>query len=229
MVNVTTSSIAREAQAVLDLNAGPEIGVASTKAFTAQLMALLGVALKAGRDRGVLTDAALAAGVAEMTTVPRVVSEALRLAPEIAEAAKRLATAPTIYFLGRGVNYPMALEAALKMKEISYIHAEAHAAGELKHGPIALIERGTPVLVFDGPDGLGEKTASNVAEIAARGAKVIRVGPGADSDLRTPYAGPLASSFAYAVVAQLLAYDVAVEKGTDVDQPRNLAKSVTVE
>ena len=123
----------------------------------------------------------------------------------------------------------MALEAALKMKEISYIHAEAHAAGELKHGPIALIETGTPVVVFDGPDGLADKTASNVAEIEARGAAVIRVGPGADSDLRTPSAGTLASSFAYAVVAQLLAYEVAVEKGTDVDQPRNLAKSVTVE
>src|SRR6056297_950468 len=210
IVNVPTSSIAREADAILDIQAGPEIGVASTRAFTGQLMALLGIALKAGRDRGALDTASVARAVEELASVPRIVGATLRMAPEIAATAKTLAAASDIYFLGRGVNYPLALEAALKMKEISYIHAEAYAAGELKHGPIALIERGTPVLVFDGPDGLGEKTASNVAEIAARGAKVIRVGPGADSDLRTPCAGPLASSFAYAVVAQLLAYDVAV-------------------
>lgn len=229
VVNVTTSSIARQAQAILDLDAGPEIGVASTKAFTAQLMALLGVALKVGRDRAVLSDAALAAGVAEITQVPRLVSDTLGLAPVISEVAKSLATAANIYFLGRGVNYPMALEAALKLKEISYIHAEAFAAGELKHGPIALIEPGTRVVVFDGPYGLNEKTASNVAEIVARGAIVTRVGPDAGCDIRTPMAGPLASSFANAVVAQLLAYHVALEKGSDVDQPRNLAKSVTVE
>ena len=229
VVNVTTSSIAREAQAVLDIAAGPEIGVASTKAFTAQLLALMGIALKAGRDRGMLSDAALATAVGEIASVPRLVAETLQLAPQISEVAKRLATAPNVYFLGRDVNYPMALEAALKMKEISYIHAEAFAAGVLKHGPIALIERGTPVIVFDGPGRLAEKTASNVAEIEARGARATRVGPGAGCDLRTPMAGALASSFPYAVVAQLLAYDVAVEKGSDVDQPRNLAKSVTVE
>ncbi|OWV39214.1 glutamine--fructose-6-phosphate transaminase (isomerizing) [Mameliella alba] len=229
VVNVTTSSIAREAQAVLDIAAGPEIGVASTKAFTAQLLALMGIALKAGRDRGVLSDAALATAVGEIASIPCLVAETLQLAPQISEVAKSLATAPNVYFLGRDVNYPMALEAALKMKEISYIHAEAFAAGELKHGPIALIERGTPIIVFDGPDRLAEKIASNVSEIEARGSRVIRVGPGAGCELRTPMAGPLSSSFAQAIVAQLLAYDVAVEKGTDVDQPRNLAKSVTVE
>jgi len=229
IVNVPTSSIAREADAILDIQAGPEIGVASTKAFTGQLMALLGIALKAGRDRGALDTASVARAVEELASVPRIVGATLRMAPEIAATAKTLAAASDIYFLGRGVNYPLALEAALKMKEISYIHAEAYAAGELKHGPIALIESGTPVVVFDGPDGLAEKTDSNVAEIAARGAAVVRIGPGEQCDLRIPEAAPLAAPFAYAVVAQLLAYFAAVEKGTDVDQPRNLAKSVTVE
>ncbi|WP_372921941.1 glutamine--fructose-6-phosphate transaminase (isomerizing), partial [Roseovarius sp.] len=229
LVNVTTSSIAREAEAVLDLAAGPEIGVASTKAFTAQLMALLGIALKAGRDRGALSETELGRAVDDLATVPRVVSEALQAAPQIAAVAKELAGASNMFFLGRGVHYPMALEAALKMKEITYIQAEAYAAGELKHGPIALIETGTPVVVFDGPEALAEKTAANIAEITARGARVIRVGADAACDLRVPKASPLVESFALAAVAQLLAYEVAVAKGTDVDQPRNLAKSVTVE
>jgi glucosamine--fructose-6-phosphate aminotransferase (isomerizing) len=229
VVNVTTSSAAREADAVLDIKAGPEIGVASTKAFTGQVMALLGIALKAGQDRGVLSKQDIATMVAEMASIPRVVAETLRAAPEISALAKRLSGARDVFFLGRGVHYPMALEAALKMKEISYIHAEAYAAGELKHGPIALIDRGTPVVVFDGPEELHDKTASNVAEIEARGADVIRVGASEACDIRIPPAAPLAASFSYAVVAQLLAYEVAVGKDTDVDQPRNLAKSVTVE
>ncbi|SHM69748.1 glutamine--fructose-6-phosphate transaminase [Roseovarius litoreus] len=229
VVNVPTSSIAREADAILELQAGPEIGVASTKAFTGQLMALMAVALKAGRDRGALCDARLAEAITELTSVPRIVADTLRLVPAVETAARRLAEASDLYFLGRDVHYPIAREAALKMKEISYIHAEAYAAGELKHGPIALIDEGTPVVVFDNLGALHEKTASNTAEVAARGAEVVRIGPEEGAALRTPEAGPHATGFAYAVVAQLLAYFVAVEKGTDVDQPRNLAKSVTVE
>ncbi len=229
VVNVPTSSIAREADAFLDIHAGPEIGVASTKAFSGQLMALMALALKAGRDRGVLSEDRLATVIEELVSVPRIVSETLRLVPVIEGEARRLAKASDIYFIGRASNYPLALEAALKMKEISYIHAEAYAAGELKHGPIALIDQGTPLVVFDNIGSLNEKTASNVAEVVARGAEVLRIGPGEDCALRVPESGPLATAFAYAVVAQLLAYFVSVEKGTDVDQPRNLAKSVTVE
>ncbi len=229
IVNVPTSSIARASDAILNIQAGPEIGVASTKAFTGQLMALMALALKAGRDRGVLSEDRLGALVTELTSVPRIVGDTLRLAPEIDALARRLAPASDIYFLGRDVNYPLALEAALKMKEISYIHAEAYAAGELKHGPIALVENGTPVVIFENPGELNEKTASNAAEVAARGADLVTIGPSKDSSLRTTAAGPIATAFSYAVVAQLLAYFVAVTKGTDVDQPRNLAKSVTVE
>ena len=156
-------------------------------------------------------------------------SETLKLAPGVAAAARHLSQATDLYFLGRGAHYPLALEAALKMKEISYIHAEAYAAGELKHGPIALIDHGTPVVVFDNVGDLNEKTASNVSEVVARGAEILRVGATEDCALRIPRAGPIASVFAGAAVAQLLAYFVAVERGTDVDQPRNLAKSVTVE
>lgn len=229
IVNVATSSIAREADDVLDIHAGPEIGVASTKAFTGQLMALAALALKAGQARGVLDDEQVADLMREMTTVPFVLSETLQLAPDVAAAARHLSKATDVYFLGRGAHYPIALEAALKMKEISYIHAEAYAAGELKHGPIALIDHGTPVVVFDNVCSLNEKTASNVSEVVARGADVLRIGASEGCALRIPTAGPIASVFAGTVVAQLLAYFVAVEKGTDVDQPRNLAKSVTVE
>src|SRR6056297_567694 len=202
VVNVASSSIAREADAILDIQAGPEIGVASTKAFTGQALALMGLALKAGRDRGVLSEARLAHLLEELTTLPRIVAETLRLAPEIEAAAQHLAPASDMYFLGRGGNFPLALEAALKMNEISYIHAEAYAAGELKHGPIALIDDGTPVVVFESVDGLNEKTASNTAEVAARGAKVVRIGPREGCDLRVPDAGAIATAFAYAGVAQ---------------------------
>lgn len=229
IVNAPNSSIAREADAILDIHAGPEIVVASTKAFTGQLAAFLTVAVKAAQDRGCITEERHKEIVEELLSVPRVVRETLQTAPAITAIGSKLASATDMYFLGRGTHYPLALEAALKMKEISYIHAEAYAAGELKHGPIALIETGTPVVVFDSSGELGEKTASNVAVVVARGAEVVRVGASQDCTLRIPEVGPNATSFAYAVVAQLLAYFVSVEKGTDVDQPRNLAKSVTVE
>lgn len=229
VVNAPHSSIAREADSILNIEAGPEIGVASTKAFTGQLAALMAIALKAAQDRNVIADERRKNLIHELMTVPRIVRETLQTAPRIAEISRQLAKAKDIYFLGRATNYPLALEAALKMKEISYIHAEAYAAGELKHGPIALIEEGTPVVVFDNLGEIKEKTASNVAEVAARGAHILRVGPSGDCDMRIPTAGLVPMSFAYAVVAQLLAYFVSVERGTDVDQPRNLAKSVTVE
>ncbi|EDM69929.1 glucosamine--fructose-6-phosphate aminotransferase, isomerizing [Roseobacter sp. AzwK-3b] len=229
VVNVSTSSVAREADAVLDIQAGPEIGVASTKAFTGQLLALMGVALSAGRQRGALGTDDLAELVSELTSLPRIVADTLGRAADVEAAASELATASDIYVLGRDVNYPLALEAALKIKEISYIHAEAYAAGELKHGPIALIDQGTPVIMFDSQGDLHEKTSSNVAEVSARGAKLVRIGASQECDLLVPEAGKITTSFAYAVIAQLLAYFIAVAKGTDVDQPRNLAKSVTVE
>ncbi|RBI69016.1 glutamine--fructose-6-phosphate transaminase (isomerizing) [Roseovarius sp. TE539] len=229
VVNVTTSSIARAAEAVIDIAAGPEIGVASTKAFTGQALALLVMALKVGHARDVLSRHDVEKHVEHIASVPGCVAGMLDLAEPIRAIARRLAPQRDVYFLGRGENWPLAREAALKMKEISYIHAEAYAAGELKHGPIALIEPGTPVVVFENLDSLKEKTASNITEVAARGADVIRIGPGDDCDLRLPETTGIGSVFAYAVVAQLLAYFVAVEKGTDVDQPRNLAKSVTVE
>ena len=229
IVNVPTSTIARCADAILDIQVGPEIGVASTKAFTGQLMALMAVVLKAAQERGVLTGDDFTTAVEEFGTIPRIVGETLRMEADIKAAAVNLASVAHIFFLGRGTSYPLALEAALKMKEISYIHAEAYAAGELKHGPIALIEPGTPVVVFESADALRAKTASNVAEVQARGAVIVRVGSDECCALRVPDAGPIATAFAYTVVAQLLAYFVAVAKGTDVDQPRNLAKSVTVE
>lgn len=229
LVNVATSSIAREAEHMLDIEAGPEIGVASTKAFTGQLLSLLGLALKAAQERKHLTDDVLCSLIEDMTGIARVVAETLAGDDEIREVARAIAPARHAFFLGRGVNYPLALEAALKLKEISYIHAEGYAAGELKHGPIALIEPGTPVIVFDNPGPLQEKTRSNAAEVRAREARVWTIGPAPDSNIRTPESGSISTTFAYAAVAQMLAYHVALEKGTDVDQPRNLAKSVTVE
>jgi glucosamine--fructose-6-phosphate aminotransferase (isomerizing) len=229
VVNVATSSIAREADAILDILAGPEIGVASTKAFTGQVAALMALALKIAVARKTVCDDILASAIGDIATVPMIVRKTLEGAKEIEAAARDLAQSSDIYFLGRDVNYPIALEAALKLKEISYIHSEAYAAGELKHGPIALIDNGTPVVVFESPGLLGEKTASNVAEVEARGAKVVAVGSSVAADIQVPASGPIAACFAYAAVAQLIAYFVAVEKGTDVDQPRNLAKSVTVE
>ena len=238
VVNVRESTIAREAHAIVPTTAGPEIGVASTKAFTAQLSVLAALAVGAARVRGVIDEATEATHVADLMSLPRLVSETLKLEPETIEIAKAIAPARDVLYLGRGVFYPIALEGALKLKEISYAHAEGYAAGELKHGPIALIEDGVPVIVIAPEDELMEKTLSNMQEVRARGAKVILItdaagvasaGSSADHVLEIPSAGLLAAPILATIPIQLIAYHAAVARGTDVDQPRNLAKSVTVE
>ena len=230
VVNVTTSSIAREADAILDIAAGPEIGVASTKAFTGQLLSLLGVALKAGYERAVLSEAQLAGLVTDISSLPRLMTETFKLEHQAQEIGASLAQATDAYFLGRGILYPIALEGALKLKEISYIHAEGYAAGELKHGPIALIDDGVPVIVLSSNDELNEKTQSNAAEVAARGARLIEVGCVVAADqLELPLVPNLLEPFLQAMAVQMISYFAALSKGTDVDQPKNLAKSVTVE
>lgn len=231
VVNVPTSSIAREADAVFDIAAGPEIGVASTKAFTGQLLALLGIALTAGYQRGALSNDDVAAYVSDLSALPRLMSEALRAEGRAQDIGSSLVTANDAYFLGRGIFYPIALEAALKLKEISYIHAEGYAAGELKHGPIALIDHDVPVIVLASNDSLQEKTLSNAAEVAARGARVVFVGTNVSSanDLQLPDVPDLALPFVQSLAVQMISYFAALAKGTDVDQPKNLAKSVTVE
>ncbi len=238
VVNVPTSSIARESDVALPILAGVEVGVASTKAFTCQLLTLLILALKAGRDRGRLTDAALAAHLADLATLPGLMNQALSREGEIAALSEELAEAQDVLFLGRGAMFPLALEGALKLKEISYIHAEGYASGELKHGPIALIDKTVPVIVLAPRDGLFDKTVSNMQEVMARHGKVLLItdaggqnaaGDGAWRVLTLPPAPDLLAPILYAVPAQLLAYHTACAKGTDVDQPRNLAKSVTVE
>ncbi|MFQ5622152.1 MAG: glutamine--fructose-6-phosphate transaminase (isomerizing) [Paracoccaceae bacterium] len=238
VVNVPESSIAREADATLQIMAGPEIGVASTKAFTCQLSVLAVLAIHAARQRGHLDADGERQLTAALSTLPRAMSGAIGLAGQIAHLARDLAKARDILFLGRGALYPLALEGALKLKEISYIHAEGYASGELKHGPIALIDDTVPVICFAPVDGLFDKTVSNMQEVLARGGRVLLVtdaeGAAAASEgvwktLVMPKADPFVAPILYAVPAQLLAYYTAVEKGTDVDQPRNLAKSVTVE
>jgi glucosamine--fructose-6-phosphate aminotransferase (isomerizing) len=238
VVNVATSTIAREAETVYPTLAGPEIGVASTKAFTCQLAALAGLAIAAGRARGVLDRAEETRLVRAFAEVPRLVAGALRLEAEIEGLARRLHTARDVLYLGRGTSYPLALEGALKLKEISYIHAEGYAAGELKHGPIALIDEDVPVVVIAPNDRLIDKTASNVQEVAARGGRVVlvtdaagreRIGIAPAELLVLPEMAEEVAPIVYAVPVQLLAYHTAVVNGTDVDQPRNLAKSVTVE
>jgi glutamine---fructose-6-phosphate transaminase (isomerizing) len=237
VVNVPTSSIAREADVALPIHAGPEIGVASTKAFTAQLQVLALLALKAGLARGKLTLREHIALVEQLRTVPGFVAQALDREDEIRKLSESLAQARDVLFLGRGTMYPMALEGALKLKEISYIHAEAYAAGELKHGPIALIDKDLPVIVLAPHDGLYEKTISNMQEVMARHGRVILIsdmaglaaaGPVAHA-LQMPSVPDLIAPIVYAVPAQMIAYHTALHRGTDVDQPRNLAKSVTVE
>jgi glutamine---fructose-6-phosphate transaminase (isomerizing) len=239
VVNVPTSTIARESDIVMPTLAGPEIGVASTKAFTCQLAALAALAVAAGRARGVLSESDEQRLVRALIEVPRHLTEALTLEPQIELLARdRLAKASDVLYLGRGTSYPIALEGALKLKEISYIHAEGYAAGELKHGPIALIDETMPVVVIAPHDRVFEKTVSNMQEVAARGGRLILVtdAKGAAAAEGQPLAtlilptmpsavGPLV----YAVPVQLIAYHTAVALGTDVDQPRNLAKSVTVE
>ncbi len=238
VVNVPESSIARESDLALPILAGTEIGVASTKAFTCQLTVLLMLALKAASDRGVLEDAALADHLSALRALPGVLNVALERETEIAEVAARLAEARDILFLGRGLMYPLALEGALKLKEISYIHAEAYASGELKHGPIALIDKSVPVVVLAPRDALFDKSVSNMQEVMARNGKVLLItdaaganegGDGAWQIIRLPATDPILTPILYALPAQLLAYHTAIAKGTDVDQPRNLAKSVTVE
>ncbi|MEM6825561.1 MAG: glutamine--fructose-6-phosphate transaminase (isomerizing) [Pseudomonadota bacterium] len=238
VVNVAESSIAREADVVLPTLAGPEIGVASTKAFTCQLTVLAILAVKAALDRGHLSQDDVTAWVGDLRTLPGIVAQALETADTIRAIGTDLAKAQDILFLGRGPMFPMALEGALKLKEISYIHAEGFASGELKHGPIALVDSKVPVIVFAPQDTLFDKTVSNMQEVVARDGKVVLVtdssgaegaAEGAWHVLRMPRVADPLAPILYAIPAQLLAYYTAVAKGTDVDQPRNLAKSVTVE
>ena len=238
VVNVPTSSIARECDVVLPILAGVEVGVASTKAFTCQLAVLAVMALKAGLDRGHLTPAQLGTHLETLRALPGLMNAALATSDEIAKLAEQLAEAQDILFLGRGPMYPLALEGALKLKEISYIHAEGYASGELKHGPIALIDRMVPVIVFAPHDRLFDKTVSNMQEVMARHGKVLLISDGKGlasaaegtwAYLRLPEVAEPFAPILYALPAQLLAYHTAIAKGTDVDQPRNLAKSVTVE
>ena len=238
VVNVPESTMARESALVLPIHAGAEIGVASTKAFTCQLAVLFLLAVKAGRDRGTLDAAAADDLLAQLQALPGLMNHALALGSEIARVARRIAEATDVLFLGRGAMFPLALEGALKLKEISYIHAEGYASGELKHGPIALVDKTVPVVVLAPRDALFDKTVSNMQEVMARGGRVLLVsdaagiaeaGDGVWESVVMPPVAPLLAPILYALPAQLLAYHTAVAKGTDVDQPRNLAKSVTVE
>jgi glucosamine--fructose-6-phosphate aminotransferase (isomerizing) len=238
IVNVATSTIARESDAVMPTLAGPEIGVASTKAFTCQLTVLACLAIAAGRARGVLGEDEEVRLVKALIETPRHMAEALALEPQIEKLARDLAKCRDVLYLGRGTSYPLALEGALKLKEISYIHAEGYAAGELKHGPIALIDETMPVVVIAPYDRVFDKTVSNMQEVAARGGRIILVTDpkGAREatinslvTLTVPEMPSTVTPLVYAIPVQLIAYHTAVIMGTDVDQPRNLAKSVTVE
>ena len=238
VVNVPGSSIARESDVVMPTLAGPEIGVASTKAFTCQLAALACLAIAAGRARGILSETDEKSLVQALIEVPRRLNESLALEPQLENLARDLAKSKDVLYLGRGTSFPIALEGALKLKEISYLHAEGYAAGELKHGPIALVDENMPVIVIAPHDKVFEKTFSNMQEVAARGGRLILMtdaeGARAAKDhamvtLTLPTVHPAVTPIVYAVPVQLLAYHTAVLMGTDVDQPRNLAKSVTVE
>jgi glucosamine--fructose-6-phosphate aminotransferase (isomerizing) len=238
VVNVPTSTIARESETVLRTLAGPEIGVASTKAFTCQLMVLAALAVAAGKARGELSEADETKLVHGLVEIPRLMAAALATEPQIEKLARELAKCKDVLYLGRGTSYPLALEGALKLKEISYIHAEGYAAGELKHGPIALIDENMPVVVIAPYDRVFEKTVSNMQEVAARGGNIILMTDAKGAAEATveslvtivlPDMGSTFTPMVYAVPVQLLAYHTAVVMGTDVDQPRNLAKSVTVE
>ena len=238
ILNNVESTIARESDLVLPTVAGPEIGVASTKAFTTQLTVLACLAISAARARGVIDHAREAQLTDALTEVPARIAEVLNHDEKLKAIAEQVAQARDVLFLGRGSSYPIALEGALKLKEISYIHAEGYAAGEMKHGPIALIDDSVPVIVVAPTDDVFDKTASNVEEAIARGGKVLfladadgqkRLGKKAWATVELPKVDPFVAPILYAVPVQLLAYHAAVAKGTDVDQPRNLAKSVTVE
>jgi len=238
VVNVTESSIARASDAILPTYAGPEIGVASTKAFTCQLATLAVLAVRTGLARGTITREEEINLVRTLMELPRHVVDALAFDEDIQALSVELSKARDVLYLGRGFNYPIALEGALKLKEISYIHAEGYAAGELKHGPIALIDESVPVVVISPVDPLFEKTISNMQEVIARGGNVLliadkegiaRAGEGLWATIEVPAVHPLIAPIVNVIPVQLLAYHTAVSKGTDVDQPRNLAKSVTVE
>lgn len=238
IVNVPESTIARESDAVLYTMAGPEIGVASTKAFTTQLTTLACLAVTVGRARGAIPAERMQAIAQALREVPARAADVLAHDERLKELAQEVSEARDVLYLGRGAMYPLALEGALKLKEISYIHAEGYAAGELKHGPIALIDESVPVIVLVPSDGLFEKTVSNVQEVCARSGKVLliadkkgidKLGDKVRWSVELPACDPLVAPLLYAIPVQLLAYHVAVLKGTDVDQPRNLAKSVTVE
>ncbi len=238
VVNVVTSTIARESDVIAPTLAGPEIGVASTKAFTCQLSVLACLAVAIGSARGVLDAAAEKSLVDELIALPGLMADAIKRESEVESLAAGLSKASDVLYLGRGTSFPLALEGALKLKEISYIHAEGYAAGELKHGPIALIDETMPVIVISPFDAVFEKTVSNMQEVVARGGRVILIGDDnaekeASIDLhavvKMPLMSPNFAPIVYAVPVQLLAYHTAVFMGKDVDQPRNLAKSVTVE
>jgi glutamine---fructose-6-phosphate transaminase (isomerizing) len=237
VVNVHTSTIARESDAMLPTYAGPEIGVASTKAFTCQLAVLACLAIKLGRAKGTISDALEQELVKALIEVPRHMTALLRNEKAYEELAHQLSKAQDVLYLGRGSSFPLALEGALKLKEISYIHAEGYAAGELKHGPIALIDEKVPVVVVVPRDELFDKTVSNMQEVAARGGQIVMITDAGPDDsgcqllahLAVPKVHSFISPLIYAIPVQLLAYHTAVAMGTDVDQPRNLAKSVTVE
>jgi glucosamine--fructose-6-phosphate aminotransferase (isomerizing) len=238
VVNVPESSIARESDIILPLHAGIEVGVASTKAFTCHLQDLLLLALKAASDRGTITDEELSETLNALRHLPSAINTALDQSDAIQRVAQLLSESRDVLFLGRGSMYPLALEGALKLKEISYIHAEAYASGELKHGPIALIDKHMPVIVMAPKDNVFDKTVSNMQEVMARKGKVLLVSDadglsdaqdGVWQTLRMPQVHDHVAPILYALPAQLIAYHTAVAKGTDVDQPRNLAKSVTVE
>ncbi|MEA3016068.1 MAG: hypothetical protein QOI38_790 [Sphingomonadales bacterium] len=238
VVNVPTSSMAREADILLPTHAGPEIGVASTKAFTCQLAVLAALAAKFARDKGRMSEEEEREIVGHLSEAPAAMNAALGHDEDIERMAHLVAGARDVLYLGRGADYPLAMEGALKLKEISYIHAEGYAAGEMKHGPIALIDDNVPVIVLAPSGPLFEKTVSNMQEVQARGGRVILISDAeglaaASHDtiatIEMPKVHPLIAPLVYAIPVQLLAYHVAVARGTDVDQPRNLAKSVTVE
>ena len=238
IVNVATSSIARAATYSIETHAGPEIGVASTKAFTTQLVALAALTLAIGRARKSITEAEYHDHIHALLTVPALMADILHEEKKLAALAPMLANAQYVLYLGRGTSYAIAHEGALKLKEISYIHAEAYAAGEMKHGPIALIDEQVPIIALAPSDSLFDKTASNLQEAAARGGKIIvfsdevgvkQLAHIAAASFTVPSSNPFTTPLLYAIPVQLLAYHTALLKGTDVDQPRNLAKSVTVE
>jgi glutamine---fructose-6-phosphate transaminase (isomerizing) len=238
VLNVLTSTIGREADSVLHTLAGAEIGVASTKAFTTQLVVLAVLCVAAARARGTIDPKRERELIDALLEVPALMTEVLNNDAKLKSIGLDVARARDVLFLGRGTSYPIALEGALKLKEISYIHAEGYAAGEMKHGPIALIDDGVPVIVVAPSDAVFDKTASNLQEVRARGGKVLffsdsegigRLGAEASTAVELPKADPFVAPILYAVPVQLLAYHAAVARGTDVDKPRNLAKSVTVE